>query len=202
MLLYLLRHGTTDWNISKRLQGNSNTELNEDGRKMARETAQGLSDIEFSVIYSSPLNRALETATIVKGSRNIPIIVDERLIEVSFGIDEGVYPENRTKGCHLFFDSPAEYVPAEGAESFESLLARTKDFIEKVLVPMSVEQPNATVLVSGHGAMNKAIFTNLCHNELKDFWAGKWQKNCSINIFEINGFEYRLLEEAKTYYES
>ncbi len=196
MKLYLLRHGTTDWNLAHKLQGATDIPLNDIGRELARKTAQNLADVKFDVIYTSPLQRAYETAQILRLDRDIPVIVDKRLTEFSFGIDEGVTVEKRTPGCHLFFDNPPEYVPCEGAESFESGIARTKDFIESVLVPMSLEKPDATVMISGHGAMNKALFMTLCHRELKDFWIGKWQGNLYVNIFEINGFKYELLEEG------
>lgn len=199
MKVYVLRHGTTDWNESKKLQGNSNTSLNEKGRNLVRQTAEALKGISFDYIYSSPLDRAYETATIVKGDRDISIVADDRLIEVGFGIDEGVTIENRTPGCKLFFEDPANYVPCEGAESFESLCTRTGDFIESVLVPLSLKEPESVVLISGHGAMNKALMYNFLHREIKDFWAGAWQKNCSLSIYEVQGNEYSLIEDGLNY---
>ncbi|MCQ2519691.1 MAG: histidine phosphatase family protein [Lachnospiraceae bacterium] len=199
MKLYVLRHGTTDWNEAKRLQGNSDTELNEKGRLLAKQTAKALEDVPFSHIYSSPLSRAVETAEIVRGHRNVQIVSDRRLIEVCFGIDEGVTVEKRTPGCRLFFDDPDNYIPGEGAESIESLVARTGEFIKEVLVPLSVKEPDATVLISGHGAMNKGLMANFLKREKKNFWDGAWQKNCSISIYEIQGEEFTLLEDGLNY---
>lgn len=200
MRLYILRHGTTDWNQNKRLQGNSNTQLNDEGRELAKITAKALEDIPFDHIFSSPLDRACETARIVRGKRNVEIITDKRLIEVCFGIDEGVLPEKRSQGCHLFFDNPGEYVPAEGGERIEELLARTADFIDSVLVPLSLKEKNANVLISGHGAMNKALMAHLCNRNKAQFWDGAWMKNCSISVFEIEGSNFKMLEDGKTFY--
>lgn len=202
MKLYVIRHGTTDWNEAKRLQGNSNTRLNEKGREMVRKSAEGMKDIPFDVIYSSPLERAYETAQIIRGNRNIEIIKDDRLMEAGFGIDEGVVFEKRTPGCKLFFEDPPSYVPHETAESFESLCARTADFIDAVICPLSLEKPDATVLISGHGAMNRALMLHFLHRELKDFWAGAWSNNCSTSIYEINGNRFILLEDGKIFYEN
>lgn len=201
MKLYIVRHGVTDWNEAKRLQGNSDIPLNEKGRELARITAEGLKDIPFDHIFSSPLGRAVETAEIIRRDRDIPIITDERLIEMGFGIDEGVMPEKRTPGVAVFFTHPEEYVPAEDAESVEAVLARTKDFYENVLVPMSLKEQDAIVMVSGHGAMNKALMSAIEKREVKDYWAGAWQLNCSVFIYEINGHDAKLLEEGKIFYE-
>ena len=90
MEIYIVRHGETLWNKSKRLQGNRNIDLSEVGRNEARERGKQLENVDFDVIYSSPLNRAYETACIIKGERNIPIIKDDRLREINFGINEGM----------------------------------------------------------------------------------------------------------------
>lgn len=200
MKLYVFRHGTTDWNEAKRLQGNSNTSLNEKGRELARITAEAVKDVRFDYVFSSPLDRAYETACILCKDRDVEIVKDDRLIEVCFGIDEGVVPEKRTPGCHFFFETPEKYVPAKGAESFEHLLERTKSFIYEVLVPLSIEEPDATVMISGHGAMNKALSTNLCHRDVAHFWDGAWQKNCSLTIYEITGESFKMLEDGKIFY--
>ena len=90
MKIYMMRHGETDWNIIKRLQGRSDIPLNEEGRRLARVTAEALADIPFTRIYTSPLLRAKETAMIIKGNRDIPVIEEERIQEISFGVYEGL----------------------------------------------------------------------------------------------------------------
>ena len=61
MKLYIVRHGETEWNKARRIQGQVDIPLNEFGRRLARKTAKGLSDITFDLCYSSPLSRARET---------------------------------------------------------------------------------------------------------------------------------------------
>jgi probable phosphoglycerate mutase len=201
MEVYVMRHGTTDWNLERRMQGSHNIQLNDEGRALARVTSEALKDIRFDHIFSSPLDRAYETATIIRGERNLDIIKDDRLKEVCFGVYEGKAPSERPEECKLFFKDPPAYVPPEGAESYEELLKRTGDFIDTVLVPLSIKEPNARVLVSGHGAMNKALQLHFCHKELKDFWSGEWQKNCCISIYDVDGFQFKMLEDSKIFYE-
>lgn len=201
MRLYVFRHGTTDWNEAWRLQGNSNTSLNDKGRDLARRTAKAIENIHFDYIFSSPLDRAYETACILKGSRDIEVVKDERLIEIGFGPDEGITPKERSEGCHWFFDDPAKYVPIEGAESIGHLKERTADFVYSVLVPLSKREPDATVMISGHGAMNKGLALTLCHRPIEKFWEGALQKNCSCAVYEINGDTFNLLEDGKKFFE-
>ena len=76
MKIYFVRHGETDWNKDRKIQGQVNIALNEFGRHLARETAKGLKDIPFDVCFTSPLDRAKETAKIILEGREVPIIED------------------------------------------------------------------------------------------------------------------------------
>ena len=89
-MLYIMRHGRTDWNERNKLQGRTDIPLNANGRQMAEKAREEYADVHFDVCYCSPLIRARETAEIVLRGRNIPIIPDERLVEMSFGACEGM----------------------------------------------------------------------------------------------------------------
>lgn len=65
MKLYLVRHGQTDWNKEKRLQGQEDIPLNDFGRHLAKETGVGLRNVRFNLCFSSDLKRALETASLI-----------------------------------------------------------------------------------------------------------------------------------------
>ena len=200
MKLYLVRHGETDWNKIHKLQGKSNVPLNEYGRELARVTSKAMEDIEFTHIFSSPLDRAYETAEILRGSRDLEIVVDKRLEEMSFGIYEGVPNEEVKEGVDMFFNDPANYIPPEGGETYQEVCQRTQSFVEEVLIPLSEREPDAQVLLTAHGALNKTIIIYLKHLEIKNMWDGAFQKNCCVNIFDINGYDFKLIEEAKVYY--
>lgn len=200
MKFYIIRHGETDWNKQKKLQGQCNTSLNDYGRELASITGDALKDISFDYAFSSPLDRALETAKLILGDRDIEIKTDDRLKEISFGEYEGVPAENMPEDFHYFFDKPELYVAPPGGETYEALCERTLDFLNTVIRPLSIEEPDATVVLFGHGAMNKSILVNLQGLEIKDMWAGTFQRNCCVNIFEICGEEATLIQDAKVYY--
>ena len=89
MEIYIIRHGQTVWNKSRRLQGRTDIELNENGIRLAIESGENMKDIYFDKIYCSPLTRAKTTAELIRGERDIELIVDDRLKELCFGEYEG-----------------------------------------------------------------------------------------------------------------
>ena len=72
MNIYVIRHGQTPWNVERRLQGRSDTDLNEIGREMAIETGKAFQKVHFDVVFTSPLKRARETAELFLGDRKVP----------------------------------------------------------------------------------------------------------------------------------
>lgn len=177
--LYIIRHGRTDWNNLKKLQGRTDIPLNEEGREMAKAAHDEYKDIHFDVCYCSPLVRAKETAQILLEGRNVPLIIDDRLIEMSFGVLEGI--ENAYKNpetpAYTFFKEPEHYIPAEGGESFEELFARTGNFLKEVVEPLL--NAGKDVLIVGHGAMNSSIICQVKKIPLSHFWDAGIE-NCKL----------------------
>lgn len=178
-MLYIMRHGKTDWNAERRLQGRTDIPINDEGRLMAEKAREEYRDIHIDVCYCSPLIRAKETAEILLEGRDIPIITDERLVEMCFGIYEGVQNASEIPGSPMkqFFDDPENYVTAENAESFDDLFERTGDFLEKVIFPQI--EKGRDILIIGHGAMNSSIISRVNNIPLRDFWKEGIQ-NCKL----------------------
>jgi probable phosphoglycerate mutase len=89
-ILYLIRHGQTDWNVEQRWQGQSDIPLNATGRQQATRLATELEAVNFSAIYSSDLSRAYETALALSQIKGIPIKRDPRLREIHQGEWQGL----------------------------------------------------------------------------------------------------------------
>ena len=100
-MLYIMRHGKTDWNALHKLQGRTDIPLNEEGRLMALKAHEEYKSWNIDVCYCSPLIRAVETAQIVLKNRGIPIITDERLVEMSFGDYEGIENSFKIPDCPI-----------------------------------------------------------------------------------------------------
>lgn len=185
-MLYIMRHGKTEWNELKKLQGRTDIPLNDAGREMARIAHEEYKSLNIDVCYCSPLVRALETAKIVLKDRNIPIITDDRLMEMGFGDYEGVtdYFDNTDCPINVLFKHPEKYTESVGgAETFEELFKRTGEFLEEKIKPDIREGKN--VLIVGHGAMNSSIICQIKKLPIEEFWsAGLTQ--CKIMELEMN----------------
>ena len=171
-MLYIMRHGLTDWNEKHKLQGKTDIPLNEQGIRMAKEAAKACQNVHFDVCYCSPLKRALQTAKIVLQGREIPILTDERLMEMSFGVYEGIENSFQIPDCpiNVAFLEPEHYheIP-EGAESFEALFARTGEFLKTVIYPEL--ESGRDILIVGHGAMNTSIVCQVRNIPIERFWS-------------------------------
>lgn len=211
MTVYLIRHGETDLNKAKRLQGHSDIELNDYGRELARITGNALKDVRFDYVFTSPLIRAKETAKILIESKDVnvvencelKIIEDERIKEICFGEFEGLsYSMNDftipDKTFMNFFDKPEAYNVPENGESFEDVIARTGSFWNDLL--NNKKYADKTILVSTHGCALKAILANINNVAVKDFWGEGVHKNCAVTIVKINEGNIEI-DEGKIFYD-
>lgn len=186
MKLYIIRHGETEWNKKILLQGMADIPLNEDGRRLARLTGQKLLEIPFYKAFSSPLIRAMETARLVLGERDIPIIADPRITEMSFGKWEGkcYAPGSSDIPAEMldnFFHHPEAYQVPEGGESFSQVIERTHDLYQELILTPEYEDKN--ILISSHGASSRAFLQSVFQDG--NFWQNGVPKNCAITIVEI-----------------
>ena len=96
MILFLIRHGETDWNRARRVQGREDIPLNKTGKTQSRRTAEAMRYTDLDAIFVSPLGRAKETAAAIASYHpDVPVIEDERLIERDFGMLSGTTIEER-----------------------------------------------------------------------------------------------------------
>lgn len=202
--IYLIRHGETDWNTKRLLQGATDIPLNENGIALAEETSEKMKDIHFDVVFSSPLQRAYKTAEIIRGKRDIPILKDARIKEMCFGANEGYCcaPEGYNvpdPHFNYFFTDPEKYVPGEGGETFQQLCDRTTAFLHDIAGKEEYE--GKSILVSTHGAALRGLLSSLTIKDLKDFWNGGVHRNCAVTILNVQGDEITIVEENKVYYD-
>ena len=162
MDIYLLRHGETDWNKKRLLQGHTDIPLNENGRKQMRETARKLGDlgVKMDVILSSPLHRARESAEIAAGRLGYPIediILEPMLTERGFGAGEGLTMAER----ELKF--PNHDYP--GMECQTELIRRAGEAFAKIVDTC----PDAeNILLVAHGAVLFALLEAVSAERIVD----------------------------------
>lgn len=204
MRLFIIRHGETDWNKTRRVQGRTDIPLNDYGRHLAEETALGMKDIRIDRAYTSPLLRAKETAQIILKGRGIRLIEDPRIQEFSFGVYEGMCcggqdPSPQSRAFNLFFTKTDQYVPPEGGETVEQLYERTGSFLSEICGMHGAENDN--ILISSHGAALTALLNRIKGNlSVKDFWKDEVPPNCAVTIVEVDSGVPRIVREGVIYY--
>lgn len=206
MNIYVLRHGETNGNKEKRVQGRLDVPLNEKGIQLAEITRDGLKKdgISFDKIYSSPLSRARQTAQIVRAGEDIPLIFDNRLLEMDFGAAEGmafqdIYEKPEHQNMRYCFSTPSKYTAENGAESFEEILARAKDFLMKELLPLEGTCEN--ILVAAHGALIRAMLLTVYQWDLDKYWT-IYQPNCCLNLLTLKDGKFEVAFKEKIYYDA
>ena len=204
MLLYIVRHGETDWNKSHRVQGRTDIPLNDYGRRLAEETAEGMKDIQIDIGMTSPLLRAKETAQIILKGRDVPLYDEARLQEISFGRYEGVYcggdhcdPES--EAFNRFFCDTGNYIPPDDAETIPQLYERTGGFLESLM--RREDLAGKSILVSTHGAAMTSLLNRIRGNlSVEHFWRDEVPPNCSVTVVEINGSKAQIVKEGLIFY--
>lgn len=192
MELYIVRHGKTLWNAEGRLQGHSDIALNDEGRQMAKALGERLADIPFDKIYSSPLSRAYETAELIRGDRDIPIIKDSRLMEISFGDMEGITVDewfDEKSPYRFFIAEPEKYTAPKNGESLEAVMKRSRNFLQTEIEPL--EGSADRIMIVAHGALNKGLMCHIQNHGIRDYWNNHLQENCSADIFYFENGTWR-----------
>jgi broad specificity phosphatase PhoE len=168
MKLILIRHCETDWNAAGRMQGHTDTILNDRGRTQAIDLADKLATLGISRIFTSDLKRALQTAQLISLRLGVPVKADPRLRECHFGELEGLTPAEAsalyrhphfypiTYGFYTSEREPYDFT-ALGGESKSSVMKRHLDFLGDLssgggsAFGGKKKHSNETVLTVGHG---------------------------------------------------
>jgi broad specificity phosphatase PhoE len=193
--LYVIRHGETEWNTQKRMQGRLDSDLTDKGVNDALLLGERLKETGFQRVISSPSKRAVETANRVIGKRSISIETDERLMEIDLGSWQGK-TESEIKELfptqfNSYWNQPVMYENPRG-ESFLDVKNRVADFLfnlEKTI-------PSGNVLIVTHGVVVKTLYL-LCRNaSVEEIWNPPFIHGTSLTIVKIHDGKKELLLEA------
>lgn len=184
--LYLIRHGETKWNVEGLMQGRKDSQLTLKGIRDTKKLADQLKDIEFQLFISSPLQRALTTTKILAEDRDINIVTDDDLLEMDFGLWEGMSHKEIKKKfpsqSNYFWNYPHLYNPLKG-ETFFDVKRRVMSFLNRVCV----SYPNGgNILIVSHAIVIKIIMTYFSELPLEKLWENQHIKGTSLSLIEIN----------------
>lgn len=182
-MLYIIRHGQTEVNRAKALQGRSDRPLNETGIREAEEAAEALKGISFRRVFSSPLTRARQTAAIVAPGAEIEI--DERLIEMDYGPYEGLDLANLPAEVLTFFSDFVRNPAPPGMEQLPDVVKRAGAFLEEI---RGIE---GDILISTHAIAMKGLLEYLTPASNGSWWS-RFIGNCAVYTVENRNGEYGL----------
>lgn len=198
MKIYIVRHGETAANVKSILVGQWDEPLNQNGRDLAVLTGRAMRGIRFDECISSPLSRAYETAEIIlrESGNEIPILRDDRAMEISFGDLEGLTKAEMGQIGELFYKDPFHCGRFPNGESIQDVCCRTQAIIRE----LAARDDGKTYLVSTHGCAMRAM-VNFLFDHPSDYWRSHVPYNCSFTIIEAEGGVPRLTEVDKVYYD-
>lgn len=140
-MIYILRHGETQWNAEGRIHGQKDTAMNEDGRQQIEAAARELEGRTFQVMITSPLQRAKESGAILASTVHVDkVLVDDRLIEREFGELDGARFTDDVR--HRLYQEKVQ-----GAENLDSVGDRMYEAINEI-----ADTYTGDVLIISHGS--------------------------------------------------
>ena len=183
--LYLIRHGQTEQNKGGVLVGSTDAPLNDYGRNQASYLRDRLNALKVDTIFSSPLQRATETASIVFGNE-APIITDSSIQEYHFGEWEGLHfkeIEKRYPDAWKTWLTDWEKTQIPGSESFGSFKQRVISFADELV---GANEGKELALVSHGGCIRSLMAHYFCESVSAGYWKFKVD-NATLTEIEFMG---------------
>ena len=183
MLLYVTRHGETDYNAAGRYCGVSDIPINATGQAQARDLARRLARIKFDAVVASPMLRARQTADIICAAMNAGYSLYSEFVERNLGVYEGLtrdeikarYPELWNRQCTAKPDDAPD-----GGETIRQACAR----IDGGMMRLRAAYGDKTILLVCHGFAARAI-NRYCHNLSFEEMANFTLENCAVVNYSL-----------------
>ncbi len=182
--LCFIRHGETDWNVERRIQGQMDIPLSGTGRRQAQAMACNAGQHEFFAIYSSDLSRASETANMLAKGRGIAVIQTRELRERHYGFFQGITAE---EGKRLYPQAYSRYsvrdpdYDFENGESLKGFAKRVHDAVEN----LGKRHAGQTIAAVSHAGVLDILYRRATGRMLhapRDFAI----PNCTLNWFRMD----------------
>lgn len=193
---YIVRHGETDWNVKKLVQGQTGQSiLTADGIKQVGEVAEELAKVRFNAVYSSDLLRAKKTAKIIALEHRLTVETTKLLRERKYGKFEGKSTE-LLKEFNKLYDAMSDdarftHKIDVGAESDKELITRFITFLREA----AIAHPFKQVLVVTHGGLMRVFLQHIGFGDLRYFKTNYISNTAYIKLLS-DGVEF-FVEETK-----
>jgi broad specificity phosphatase PhoE len=183
MNIYLLRHGRTSWNHEQRLQGITDTDLDDVGVRQSWSAAHWLRKSGVARILTSPLRRARRTANIIHARTLCPVIIDKRLHEIDHGLWAGLTVssiERRSPAAFAEWRFSPETLRLPSAETLQGVYSRTSSILSSMVTTETI----ADLLIVSHGVINALLICAALGAPLSRVWEFS-QNNGSLSVLRV-----------------
>lgn len=182
--LYLLRHGETEMNLKKVYYGRIDCDLTAKGVAQAKALAPVFSRFKPDLVYTSPLLRAVHTADLLLGERDVMRVADERLNELSFGDWEGKHYEDLSDDplYRKWCEDWQHTAPPQG-ESFADMAARTRSFFADLR-----QRDEERILIVSHHAVLQQLMAYLLEETADHCWHYAFSQGTYTTFAVTDGF--------------
>ena len=188
--LCIVRHGETDWNAQRRIQGQIDIPLNATGRQQAEATAKGLLGLPFTAIYSSDLQRAHDTAAAAAALLQLPVRPEPGLRERHYGEFQGLTQDEIKARADY-----ERYINRDTGFAFGNgeSLAGFAERIKRTVNDLAQRHAGESLLIFAHGGVLDVIYRIATHRPLetaRDFPI----PNAALNWVEVGNPDWQLIE--------
>lgn len=202
LTFHLIRHGQTDYNAIRRIQGQAESQLDDVGRQQAQARRTALAPLEFYAVVSSSADRTRDTTQLLLEGRDPlpPVSYRDDLREIHLGdwqhrlwdevIAEQPEPTRHFREQPHLFDLP-------GAETFFAIQQRGVAAIEDIISTVQADASGSTsqhILIVSHGAILQTILAHYHAVPMASLWQVPRLANCSHSIIEVEALERRVIQ--------
>lgn len=200
--VYITRHGQTEWNVQKRMQGHQDSELTPLGVQQAEWLSRSMEQVELDAVYASSSPRALRTAEIIMGERDLPLTACDEFKEIGMGVWEGrdtaelqlQYPEQ-----HQFFWGDPEQFSVEGSETFAAVQERALGKLREI----ADLHEGGSVLIVTHTVVIKVLMAYFEDRAMNKLWDLPYiYPTCLCRIDITDGVPEIVLHGDTSHYET
>lgn len=181
--IYLVRHAEAVGNVQEFFQGRTDAPVSEKGRLQLECLAERFKDIKLDAIYSSPLQRTRDTAAAVNKYNNLPVIIDEDIIEINGGRWEGMFwsdiPKKYPEEYDIWTNAINNFQAPEGEST-----AQVYDRMSAAINRIARQNEGKTIAVVSHGMAIKAYLTYADGIRWRDYKDMDWADNTAVSLIE------------------
>lgn len=193
----LVRHGQTEWNRVERFRGRADVPLNDTGLRQAALTGQRIAaEWQPAAVYAGPLGRTMQTADAIGRRCDLPVSVEDRLVDIDYGAWQGLTPAEvgaRWPGELAAWYNTPHVARIPDGETLDDLRSRAM----RAVHDLAARHDGQTIVLVSHTVVNRVVLLGVLTLGNDRFWR-LHQETCAINVFDMDDGEGTLVSMNDT----